>query len=141
MPKIQLIVIGKNINPVNYCITYFDIDYCKVIADGSGKFYTIKSNNNLVTSTKVSDHIFNVFELLEKNIELLKKGGTDVSNKYYATLINSVKFYIIKVKGRINKYTERGVSIDPANYSKFLEKVQMIENIMIITKQINLKKN
>ncbi len=131
-----VIVINKNVNPINYCITYFDIDYCKVIIDGLGNAYFVRPHD-ITSPTKISDHILNVFELFKKNVEFYKSSNSDLSSKYYTTLLNSMKFYVKKVKTRINKYSERGVLFDPDNQITFTNQIDTILKYIVIVSTSN----
>lgn len=134
MPKIQLIVINRKVNPINYIMTYFDIDHCKVVIDGNCNFYSYdKKSNNEIFVTNVSDHIINVFNLFQKSIELYKEKGNDEQHKYFKSLIVSMKAYIKKVYGRINKYKKRGVIFNEENISLFDSLVNSVKSHIVIT--------
>jgi hypothetical protein len=116
MPIIQLIVIKPKLDIINYIMTYYDIDYCKVGISGNYTCYKYGSDNG------ISEHIFNVFRMINDIIELYKsKMEKPATNKYFMTLLNSVKHYIKKVNSRIDKYVNRGVYIDPNSIQQFRE--------------------
>lgn len=125
-PKIQLIVINQNLNTVNYIMTYFDINYCKVAIDGDCNGYMFEKYEN---KTFISENIMNVMKLYSSNLELCNKSRTPDTIIYYNNLVRSMKFYIIKVTTRINKYIKRGIIFDDDNHKTFkslMDKVNLI---------------
>lgn len=151
--KIQLIVINRKLNLVNYIMTYFDIDYCKVAIGGTdGDIYTYKqilpTVDSLVDIGCVSNHIYNVLELINDNLseqqKLYEIGNhyfnclgdyqetiPDCKLKYYKSLISSTDFYINKVRKRVRKYKSRSVMFNKEKYNDFKKKLKETEKNMI----------
>lgn len=128
MPKIQLMVLKSNINPVNFMMTYFDIDSCKVAVSGDWKFYRYDFD-----MAEISQHIFNVFKLFNINMEACNNSNNPSTVRYFSSLINSMKYYIKKVSARIDKYTARGVVFEPENMTTFMNLLNETENVIIVT--------
>lgn len=128
--NIQLIVINEKISIVNYVMTYFDINFCKNLISGDYKCYT-----SLESDSKISQHIFNVFELYKFNITMLKNNmiETDINMKnYYINIRTSMIHYLHKVSQRVCKYTLRNIYFDNANIEKFKKEINNIKEILDI---------
>ena len=136
--NIQLIVLNEKINVVNYIMTYFDIDFCKVIADGNDNFYAPDSVINK-NDTTISQHIFNVFELTKKNMEMYfnSKHNDDTVNNYYKRTFDSTLYYLSKVENRVKKYTDRRVKFDENNIKSFKLLSLQIKNMTLKFYAIN----
>jgi hypothetical protein len=124
MPKIQLIIIKNKLSVVNYIMTYYDIDHCKVAISGLCQCYKYHERKT------ISDHIFNVFKLFNSNLALYDETTETESKKYYSGLLNSMQYYIIKIRDRHIKYVNRGVVFDEDNIAKFNECIGATEKIM-----------
>jgi len=111
-------------------MTFFDIDHCKIAIDGNGNFYNMPSHLN---GSKISKHIFNVFHLFEL-LQNLQGESNQVNMKYKESIINSMKFYILKVQQRIKKYVDRGVLFDSDSMDDFNQHIKMIKQHNIIVK-------
>lgn len=137
MPKIQLIVINRNVNPVNYIMTYFDINHCKVAIDGNCNFYSydqkiISNDNESIQMTNVSNHIINVFNLFQKSVEFYREAGSDEKHKYFKSLLISMRAYIKKVHERINKYKARGVIFNEENIILFDSLIDSVKSHIVV---------
>lgn len=137
MPKIQLIVINRNVNPVNYIMTYFDINHCKVAIDGNCSFYSydqklISNDSESIQMTNVSNHIINVFNLFQKSVEFYKESGSDEKHKYFRSLLMSMRAYIKKVHERIDKYKGRGVVFNEENIILFDSLVDSVKSHIVV---------
>jgi hypothetical protein len=134
LPKIQLIVINRNVNPINYIMTYFDIDHCKVAIDGTCNFYSydpVKQDDSVQT-TNVSSHIINVFNLFQQSIEMYRESGSDEKHKYFRSLLISMRAYIKKVHERIDKYKGRGVVFNEDNIMLFDSLVNSVKSHIVV---------
>lgn len=142
--KIQLIVINKEVNIINYIMTYFDINYCKVAIDGDYNIYKFDGEGK-----QISENIFNILGIFKNNtdaimskidyrlaqyavkgVKLWQYNGGDISLFYAKKLINSTNCYLRKVNRRILKYKNRGVKFDNANMERFITEVAKVREII-----------
>lgn len=116
---IQLICIKKNINVIDYIMTYFDINYCKIALDGKLNLYETNENKD-----EISKNVFNILELFQINVEHYKS-ATKKNKLYLAHLSKSMSYYVTKVVKRILKYLNRGVDIVnfDSNFQKLIKRV------------------
>jgi hypothetical protein len=139
MPKIQLIVVKQGLSVVNYIMTYFDIDYCKVAINGANECFKYTRANT------ISDHIFNVFRLFNDNLlaydKTLESSNVSETQTYYLNLINSMKYYILKIEDRYNKYLSRGVIFDTYNIEFFRSNISLVNNVIINFKNMGMQNN
>jgi hypothetical protein len=126
--KIQLITLTKNVNVVNYIMTQYDINYCKVALDGDGNVYQFQIDG----TQQISENTWNIFRLFKDNIKHITDtfAFSKDNSTYYLTLLRSMNGYLSKVSGRIAKYKDRGVKFGNDEMIKFDAELNEIKKVI-----------